>query len=89
MIQLIASTNQLHSYSVRQLLFAMKEDNSQQPLCQVASWCIGEYGEQLLQPSAEEDEHGPVSTYTQCPVSGKSHWPQCHNFLSAQYGVNE
>ena len=61
LIQLIASTNQLHSYTVRQLLFAMKEDNSQQPLCQVASWCVGEYGEQLLQPPPEDDEHGPVS----------------------------
>lgn len=61
LIQLIASTNQLHSYTVRQLLFAMKEDNSQQPLCQVASWCVGEYGEQLLQPPPEDDEHGPVT----------------------------
>ena len=61
LIQLIASANQLHSYTVRQLLFAIKEDNSQQPLCQVASWCVGEYGEQLLQSPPEEDEHGPVS----------------------------
>ena len=61
LIQLIASTNQLHSYTVRQLLFAIKEDNSQQPLCQVASWCVGEYGEQLLQSPPEDDEHGPVS----------------------------
>lgn len=61
LIQLIASTNQLHSYTVRQLLFAIKEDNSQQPLCQVASWCVGEYGEQLLQSPPEDDEHGPIT----------------------------
>ncbi|XP_053401363.1 AP-1 complex subunit gamma-1-like isoform X2 [Mercenaria mercenaria] len=59
-IQLIASANQLHSYTVRQLFFLMKEDNSQQPLCQVASWCVGEYGEQLLLPPSEEDDLGPV-----------------------------
>ncbi|KAL4234218.1 AP-1 complex subunit gamma-1 [Mactra antiquata] len=60
-IQLIASANQLHSYTVRQLYFLMKEDNSQQPLCQVASWCVGEYGEQLLLPPSEEDDLGMVT----------------------------
>lgn len=59
-IQLVASANQLHSYTVRQLFFLMKEDNSQQPLCQVASWCVGEYGEQLLLPPSEEDDLGMV-----------------------------
>jgi len=34
-IQLIASATQLHSYSVRQLYFAVMEDFSQQPLTQV------------------------------------------------------
>lgn len=61
LIQLIASANQLHTYTVRQLFFMMKEDNSQQPLCQVASWCVGEYGDQLLVPSSEEDDLGPVA----------------------------
>ena len=60
-IQLIANASQLHSYSVRQLMFFMSEDNSQQPLCQVASWCIGEYGEQLLLPPGEDDDLGAVS----------------------------
>lgn len=60
-IQLIASASQLHSHTVRQLFFLMKEDNSQQPLCQVASWCVGEYGEQLLLPPSEEDGLGPVT----------------------------
>ena len=59
-IQLIASASQLHSYSVRQLYFLMKEDNSQQPLIQVAAWCVGEYGEQVLLPSGEEDDLGQV-----------------------------
>lgn len=60
-IQLIASATQLHSYSVRQLFFLMREDNSQQPLIQVAAWCVGEYGEQVLHPSGEDDEYGQVS----------------------------
>ncbi|XP_052816690.1 AP-1 complex subunit gamma-1-like isoform X2 [Mya arenaria] len=60
-IRLIATANQLHSYSVRRLYFELKQDNSQQPLNQVASWCVGEYGEQLLVPCEEDDDLGPVT----------------------------
>ena len=74
-ISLIASANQLHSYSVRQLFFALKEDSSQQPLSQVAAWCLGEYGEQLLVPCEDEDDFGPVSKHctTHTTSSHRSH----------------
>lgn len=61
LIQLIAGATQLHSYSVRQLFLCMQDDNSQQPLCQVAAWCVGEYGEQLLLPPGEDDDGGMVT----------------------------
>lgn len=56
LIQLIQETNTLHPYTVQQLYRAMSSDISQQPLVQVASWCVGEYGELLFSTSGLEDE---------------------------------
>ncbi|XP_073924429.1 AP-1 complex subunit gamma-like 2 isoform X2 [Castor canadensis] len=56
LIQLIGGTQELHAYSVRRLYSALAEDISQQPLVQVAAWCIGEYGDLLLEGSCEETE---------------------------------
>ncbi|XP_004609518.2 AP-1 complex subunit gamma-like 2 isoform X6 [Sorex araneus] len=54
--QLIGGAQELHAYSVRRLYSALAEDISQQPLVQVAAWCIGEYGDLLLAGSCEETE---------------------------------
>ncbi|XP_007479910.1 AP-1 complex subunit gamma-like 2 isoform X1 [Monodelphis domestica] len=54
--QLIGGAEELHAYSVRQLYSALAADISQQPLVQVAAWCIGEYGDLLLSGSCEETE---------------------------------
>ncbi|XP_045864963.1 AP-1 complex subunit gamma-like 2 isoform X3 [Meles meles] len=54
--QLIGGAQELHAYSVRRLYSALAEDISQQPLVQVAAWCIGEYGDLLLEGSCEEME---------------------------------
>ncbi|XP_045864962.1 AP-1 complex subunit gamma-like 2 isoform X2 [Meles meles] len=53
--QLIGGAQELHAYSVRRLYSALAEDISQ-PLVQVAAWCIGEYGDLLLEGSCEEME---------------------------------
>ncbi|KAM6181407.1 AP-1 complex subunit gamma-like 2 isoform 2-T2 [Erethizon dorsatum] len=53
--QLIGGAQELHAYSVRRLYHALAEDISQQPLVQVAAWCIGEYGDFLLE-NCEETE---------------------------------
>ncbi|XP_045697046.1 AP-1 complex subunit gamma-like 2 isoform X3 [Phyllostomus hastatus] len=54
--QLIGGAQELHAYSVRRLYNALAQDISQQPLVQVAAWCIGEYGDLLLEGSCEETE---------------------------------
>ncbi|XP_006144590.1 AP-1 complex subunit gamma-like 2 isoform X1 [Tupaia chinensis] len=54
--QLIGGAQELHAYSVRRLYSALAEDISQQPLVQVAAWCIGEYGDLLLEGNCEDIE---------------------------------
>jgi AP-1 complex subunit gamma-1 len=56
LIQLIQETTNLHAYTVQQLYRAMCNDISQQPLVQVATWCIGEYGEQMFTSTNDDDE---------------------------------
>jgi AP-1 complex subunit gamma-1 len=63
LIQLIAETSALHCYTVQQLFAALRDDYSQQPLVQVAAWCIGEYGDLLVSGQCEEDEPIQVSHY--------------------------
>ncbi|XP_069881625.1 AP-1 complex subunit gamma-like 2 isoform X2 [Dipodomys merriami] len=54
--QLIGGAQELHAYSVRRLYSALAEDISQQPLVQVAAWCIGEYGDLLVEGNCEDTE---------------------------------
>ena len=56
LIALIQDSSSLHAYTAHQLYLAVVQDISQQPLVQVASWCIGEYGDLLLQPLPEGDD---------------------------------
>ncbi|ESO12914.1 hypothetical protein HELRODRAFT_155611 [Helobdella robusta] len=66
LIQLIQETNVLHVYTTHQLCKALMADISQQPLAQVASWCIGEYGNLLFVPTGsggkDEDDDELVET---------------------------
>ncbi|XP_072271203.1 AP-1 complex subunit gamma-like 2 [Pyxicephalus adspersus] len=56
LIQLIIGSSELHGYIVQRLYKAIRKDIVQQPLVQVASWCIGEYGDLLLHGVCEEEE---------------------------------
>ncbi|OWF34773.1 AP-1 complex subunit gamma-1-like isoform X2 [Mizuhopecten yessoensis] len=56
LIQLIAETTSLHGYTVKTMFEQLQCDITQQPLTQVATWCIGEYGEQLLLDQPDEEE---------------------------------
>jgi len=61
LIQLVQETSSLHAYTVQQLYRALCNDISQQPLVQVATWCIGEYGDLLFSTAGLEDEE-PIQT---------------------------
>uniref|UniRef100_T1JMF6 AP-1 complex subunit gamma n=1 Tax=Strigamia maritima TaxID=126957 RepID=T1JMF6_STRMM len=54
-IQLISDSGTLHSYACRQLWVALQTHHEHQPLVQVASWCIGEFGD-FLTNEVNEDE---------------------------------
>ncbi|KAM4809109.1 AP-1 complex subunit gamma-like 2 isoform 2-T2 [Rhinophrynus dorsalis] len=61
LIHLINGASELHEYIVHRLYKAVREDITQQPLVQVASWCIGEYGEFLMSGSCEEENSAQVT----------------------------
>ncbi|XP_061077931.1 AP-1 complex subunit gamma-1 [Conger conger] len=61
LIQLITNSMEMHAYTVQRLYKALLDDVSQQPLVQVASWCIGEYGDLLVSGQCEEEEPIQVS----------------------------
>ena len=48
LIHLISATTSLHGYTVTALFEEIKKDLTNQPLNQVASWCIGEYADVLI-----------------------------------------
>ncbi|CAD1473758.1 unnamed protein product, partial [Heterotrigona itama] len=61
-IQLISETQSQQNYAVSALWRALEKDTSdKQPLAQVATWCIGEYGDLLLYGPSSEDTDTPVN----------------------------
>uniref|UniRef100_A0A2I3GKX6 AP-1 complex subunit gamma n=1 Tax=Nomascus leucogenys TaxID=61853 RepID=A0A2I3GKX6_NOMLE len=56
LIQLITNSVEMHAYTVQRLYKAILGDYSQQPLVQVAAWCIGEYGDLLVSGQCDEEE---------------------------------
>ncbi|XP_077470890.1 AP-1 complex subunit gamma-like 2 isoform X1 [Stigmatopora argus] len=64
LILLITNASDLHCYTVHKLYRALITDISQQPLVQVASWCIGEYGDLLLREECQEMEPTEVTADT-------------------------
>ncbi|XP_034950277.1 AP-1 complex subunit gamma-1 isoform X3 [Chelonus insularis] len=61
-IQLISETQSQQSYAVNALWHALEKDTfDKQPLAQVATWCIGEYGDLLLYGQPPEDAEAPVN----------------------------
>ncbi|XP_018338880.1 PREDICTED: AP-1 complex subunit gamma-1 isoform X2 [Trachymyrmex septentrionalis] len=61
-IQLISETQLQQGYAVSALWHALEKDTSdKQPLAQVATWCIGEYGDLLLYSPPSEDAETPIN----------------------------
>ncbi|KAK6185231.1 hypothetical protein SNE40_007508 [Patella caerulea] len=61
LIQLISETKTLHGYIALQMYKALSNDFTQQPMAQVAIWCIGEYGEHMFSTNVEDEEPVDVS----------------------------
>lgn len=56
MIQLVSSTPRLQTYGTKQLFrCAQLDSGNAQPLLQIAFWCIGEFGDLLINPSENGD----------------------------------
>ncbi|EGG18708.1 clathrin-adaptor gamma chain [Cavenderia fasciculata] len=60
LVQLICSTPELSSYAVQKLYLSVQSDLTQQPLTQVALWCVGEYGDLLVADKSQlpKEEEG-------------------------------
>ena len=55
-IRLIATTPELQKYAVQKLYSSLKKDITQESLTLAGAWCIGEYGDSLLQGGQYEEE---------------------------------
>lgn len=53
LISFISRNPNLQTYATQKLYLALQSDISQQSLIEIASWCIGEYGDSLLQGPAQ------------------------------------
>ncbi|XP_066584813.1 AP-1 complex subunit gamma-1 isoform X3 [Prorops nasuta] len=61
-IQLISESQDQQGYAVGALWRALEKDTfDKQPLAQVATWCIGEYGDLLLYGPPSEDVDTPIN----------------------------
>ncbi|PRP77490.1 AP-1 complex subunit gamma-1 [Planoprotostelium fungivorum] len=56
LINLVASSPELHTYGVQKMYMSLTNDHTQQTLVQVASWSIGEFGDLLLSLPASDRE---------------------------------
>jgi len=55
-IRLIATTPELQTYAVQRLYANLKKDISQESLTLAGAWCIGEFGDALLQGGPYEED---------------------------------
>lgn len=58
--RVVASTHELHSYTVIKLYFNMKESLAQEALVHVGVWCLGEFGDHLVSGRAVGPDNQPI-----------------------------
>ncbi|KAM3244897.1 hypothetical protein ACQJBY_056308 [Aegilops geniculata] len=61
LIVVISNASELQGYSVRSLYTALQAYNEQGSLLRVAVWCIGEYGEMLVNNVGMLEAEGPIT----------------------------
>jgi len=59
-ITVIATTPELHNYSVQKVYSAMRENINQMGMVQLGSWLVGEFGEMLIDGSSTDAEGNQV-----------------------------
>jgi AP-1 complex subunit gamma-1 len=73
LIHLISATTSLHEYTVSRLFESILIDVTNQPLNQVASWCIGEYADVLINKGRTPDDIiGALNKLVKSHLSSKS-----------------
>ncbi|XP_014221462.1 AP-1 complex subunit gamma-1 isoform X2 [Trichogramma pretiosum] len=89
-IQLISETQSQQVYAVSALWRALEEDTyDKQPLTQVATWCIGEYGDLMLYGPHPDDADAPVNLTEEevIDVYHKLLWSQQNSVVTKQYAL--
>ncbi|GLH15586.1 AP-2 complex subunit alpha [Gryllus bimaculatus] len=88
-IQLISESTSQQRYIVEQLWQALERDTQdRQPLIQVATWCIGEYGDLLLYgPSTSEEVAIKVSEDDVITVYQRLLWSTQNTIVTKQYAL--
>ncbi|XP_057948893.1 AP-1 complex subunit gamma-2-like isoform X2 [Malania oleifera] len=61
LIVVISNAHDLHGYTVRSLYRAFQTSGEQESLVRVAVWCIGEYGEMLVNNAGMLDREEPIT----------------------------
>ncbi|XP_023710835.1 AP-1 complex subunit gamma-1 isoform X3 [Cryptotermes secundus] len=86
-IQLVSESTSQQGYIVEQLWHALERDTmDRQPLTQVATWCIGEYGDLLIYgPSTSEDNPIRVSEDDVIAVYQRLLWSTQNTIITKQY----
>jgi AP-1 complex subunit gamma-1 len=56
----IATTPDLHQYSVTKAYYAMKENLNQIGMVQLGIWLVGEFGEMLVNGQARDPDNNPI-----------------------------
>ncbi|GFG37089.1 hypothetical protein Cfor_05758 [Coptotermes formosanus] len=88
-IQLVSESTAQQGYIVEQLWRALESDTmDRQPLTQVATWCIGEYGDLLLYgPPAGEDNPIRVTEDDVISVYQRLLWSTQNTIITKQYAL--
>ena len=58
---MISSTPQLQSYSVHKIFFSLRENLNQEGLNKVGLWCLGEFGNLLVNGKAVGPDNAPIN----------------------------
>jgi len=60
LLHLIAATPQLQNYAVHKIFFSLRENITQDGLCKVGLWCIGEFGQLIISGKAVAPDNTPI-----------------------------